>query len=163
MKPFDQSQCKLTEEEKEPSFEQEDSPDSDDNIPLNTGVLSRTQGMLDGLRDSLELPVNFKPRSDELMTLTKRASKPAGKIMKNEDYYLDQCPIELVSISLKFIVEVLTDLELVSGVEEIPHSISRLLYLANGKSDLLTEKDIYDNYLLECKSVISDELRNLKE
>jgi len=49
-------------------------------------------------------------------------------------------------------------LDIVSGVEEIPHSISRLLYLANSKSDLLTEKDIFENFLLESKKALTDEL-----
>jgi hypothetical protein len=63
-----------------------------------------------------------------------------------------------VSILLKFIVETLTELDIVSGVEEIPHSISRLLYLANSKSDLLTEKDIFETFLLESKKALTDEL-----
>ncbi len=63
-----------------------------------------------------------------------------------------------MSILLKFIVETLTELDIVSGVEEIPHSISRLLYLANSKSDLLTEKDIFETFLLESKKALTDEL-----
>ena len=63
-----------------------------------------------------------------------------------------------MSILLKFIVETLTELDIVSGVEEIPHSISRLLYLANSKSDFLTEKDIFETFLLESKKALTDEL-----
>ena len=116
--------------------------------------------MLDSLKTSLDLPINFKPKVIE----DPRKSKLqfGNKIVKNEEYYLEQCPIELISILLKYIVEMLTSLEVISGVEEIPHSISRLLYMANSKSDLLTEKDIFETYLLDSKKAMDDELRNLQ-
>jgi hypothetical protein len=45
----------------------------------------------------------------------------------------------------------------VTSPEELPISVSRLLYLANGKSDLETENDIFDNFLHECKSILDEE------
>ena len=48
-------------------------------------------------------------------------------------------------------------------MEEIPHSISRLLYMANAKSDLQTEKEIFEHYLLDSKKAMDDELRNLQQ
>jgi hypothetical protein len=84
-------------------------------------------------------------------------------VTKNEEYYIEQCPIELISILLKYIIETLTSLEIITVVEEIPHSISRLLYMANAKSDLQTEKEIFENYLLDSKKAMDDELRNLQQ
>jgi hypothetical protein len=62
---------------------------------------------------------------------------------KSEEYYLEQCPAEIGSICLKFIVDMLVEMEIVSGLEDIPPSIGRLLYLANLKSDSNTERDIF--------------------
>ena len=53
--------------------------------------------------------------------------------------------------------------EVVQSVEQIPFSISRLLYLANSKSDLAIEKEIFDSYLFESKKIIEDEYRVMIE
>lgn len=117
--------------------------------------------MLDSLKQQVDLPMNFKPKIIE----DPRKSKLqfGNKVTKNEEYYIEQCPIELISILLKYIIEMLTSLEIISVVEEIPHSISRLLYMANAKSDLSTEKEIFENYLLDSKKAMDDELRNLQQ
>ena len=51
----------------------------------------------------------------------------------------------------------------VKQVEHIPFSISRLIYLANSKSDLGLERDIFETYLFESKKIIDDEYHNMKE
>ena len=71
--------------------------------------------------------------------------------------------MEMCSILLKTLVQWLCAFELVQTAEQIPYSISRLLYLANGKSDLLIEKEIFDQYLLESKKLIDDELSQLHD
>ena len=88
-----------------------------------------------------------------------------GKIsvLKNEEYYLEHCPVELCSILLKFVVQQLVTVEAVKQVEHIPFSISRLIYLANSKSDLSVERDIFDTFLFESKKIIDDEYRNMTE
>jgi len=76
---------------------------------------------------------------------------------KGEDYFLDHAPIEMTSVLLKLIVEILVKLGAVTAPEQIPHSISRLLYQANAKSDLETEHEIYESFLNECKVMIDKE------
>lgn len=48
-------------------------------------------------------------------------------------------------------------IEAISHPEELPISVSRLLYLANLKSDLDTENEIFDSFLHECKSILDEE------
>lgn len=36
-----------------------------------------------------------------------------------------------------------------------------MLFLANGKSDLVVEKELFDTYLLECKKILDDEMAHL--
>lgn len=116
--------------------------------------------MLDSLKTKIDLPVNFKPKIQEDK---QKAGQRNAKVVKNEEYYLEHCPVEIVSILLKFIIELLAESEIVNCVEEIPYQISRLLYLANSKSELLTEKDIFDNYLHDSKKLISKVIKNLTE
>ena len=54
--------------------------------------------MLDTLKNKIDVPVNFRPKKIPTGQQTK-------KIVKNEEYYLDHCPLEMVSILLKFLVE----------------------------------------------------------
>jgi len=116
--------------------------------------------MLNSLKTVIDLPVNFKPKiQEEKLKIGQRNTK----VVKNEEFYLEHCPVEIVSILLKFIIELLAEMEIVNGVEEIPYQISRLLYLANSKSELLTEKDIFDNYLHDSKKLISKAIKNLTE
>lgn len=72
--------------------------------------------MLDSLKSRIDLPVNFKGRGGQsaagAVSSNNADGKGAGntkkaaqKIVKNEEYYLDHCPVELVSILLKFVVE----------------------------------------------------------
>lgn len=47
------------------------------------------------------------------------------------------------------------------SVEQIPFSISRLLFLANSKSDLTVEKELFESYLVESKRILDDEVLHL--
>jgi hypothetical protein len=49
----------------------------------------------------------------------------------------------------------------VQSAEHIPFSISRLIYLANSKSDIGVERELFDTYLFESKKIIDDEYRNM--
>jgi hypothetical protein len=55
------------------------------------------------------------------------------------------------------VIQELVKVEVVQSVEQIPFSISRLVYLANGKSDLAVEKELFDYYLLESKKILDNE------
>lgn len=124
------------------------------------------QDMLDKLKMTLDVPVQFKaklaPVQEKKPEKTK-GGKPSHSIVKNEEYFLEHCPVELCSIMLKFIIQQLVTVEVVQSVEQIPFSISRLLYLANSKSDLAIEKEIFDSYLFESKKIIEDEYRVMIE
>ena len=123
------------------------------------------QGMLDKLRaDPDNVQVQFRPKTEKVVL--DKVDKKSGKlqqIVKNEDYYLEHCPVELCSILLKTFVQELCQFEVVQSAEQIPHSISKLLYLANGKSDLTVEKEIFDCYLYETKKIIDDEVTHLTD
>ncbi len=54
--------------------------------------------MLDGLKLSPDLPAQFRPK-----VFVKDADPKKQKVVKNEEYYIEHCPIELCSILLKFI------------------------------------------------------------
>jgi hypothetical protein len=53
--------------------------------------------------------------------------------------------------------------DVVQTVEQLPFSISRLLFVANAKSDLIVEKELFDTYLLESKKIIDDEIGYLND
>ena len=53
--------------------------------------------------------------------------------------------------------------EVVQTVEQLPFTISRLLFVANAKSDLLMEKELFDTYLLETKRILDDEIGHLHD
>ena len=71
---------------------------------------------------------------------------------------MEHCSVELTSALTKVIVEQLIRLKAVNAVEEIPFSISRLLYLANNKSDLNIERDIFEQFCHESNKVLVDEI-----
>ena len=71
--------------------------------------------------------------------------------------------MELISILLKVIVQLLTKVDAVQSVEMIPHSISRLLYLCNQRSDPITEREVYDLFLFESNKIVIDELKNFTQ
>jgi len=55
--------------------------------------------MLDTVKNKIDVPVNFRPKK------ISAAESKAKKVIKNEEYYLDHCPLEIISILLKFLVE----------------------------------------------------------
>ena len=120
--------------------------------------------MLDKLKTTLDVPVQFKAKNVPLLEMQpekQKGGKTVTPIVKNEEYYLEHCPIELCSILLKFIIQQLVTVEAVQSVEQIPFSISRLIFVANSKSDLGVEKELFDSYLFESKKIIDDEYRNM--
>jgi hypothetical protein len=113
------------------------------------------------------LPVQFKAKHESSVDQgpdhisRDKKKKKEQQIVKNEEYYLEHCPVELCSILLKFIVQELCQIEVIQSVEQIPFSISRLLFLANSKSDLQVEKDLFDSYLVESKKILDEEVAHL--
>jgi nucleoside diphosphate kinase len=129
---------------------------SDDGVTYN---LNRVQSLLNDLKGLLDLPVNFKPRSLERDGGIKSQT---NKIMRNEEYYLEHNSMEIVSLLVKYIVEILIKLNVVESVETIPHSISRILYLASNKSDLALETELYNQFFIESNKIIIDEINHYK-
>jgi hypothetical protein len=142
------------------TLEQEESDElganSEEEVAYN---VEKTEVMLNSLKACIDLPVNFKPRIFDQPQVKSRSA--AQKVVKNEEYFLENCSVELVSVLLKYVVELLTKVDAVTAVEQIPHSISRLLYLSNNKSDLQTERELFELFLAESNKVMVDELRNL--
>ena len=96
-----------------PPVEQEDSDElganSEEEVAYN---VEKTENMLNELKACIDLPVNFKPRVFEASQVKSRNGQ-SQKIIKNEEYFLENCPVELVSILLKYIVELLQKVEAV--------------------------------------------------
>ena len=121
--------------------------------------------MLNELKSCLDLPVNFKPRmgSDNQNTRGSRMARDHQKIPKNEEYYLDNYAVEIVSALLKMIVEGLVRTQSINAVEQIPFSISRLLYLASNRSDQPVEREIFEQFCFESNKVMVDEIAHFKD
>lgn len=112
--------------------------------------------MLDSLEATFgNLPANFKGNPKSNFDLV-------NGILRDEEYFLNHCPVELTSILLKLIVELIVSVGYCDKVEEIPECISKLLFLANSKSDLSLEKELFENYLHDCKSIIEQEILSMR-
>lgn len=82
--------------------------------------LEKIQAMLNDLKACLDLPVNFKPRipdNPQIQPRSQSRTHNQPKIVKNEEYYLEHAPIELVSALVKVLVESLIRTNAVSSVE----------------------------------------------
>lgn len=113
----------------------EEQNSDEDGVDRSEYHLEKIQAMLNDLKTCLDLPVNFKPRIQETAPSRTQSRLQMPKVNKNEEYYLEHCPTELISALLKVVVEVLIRTKSVNSVETIPYSISRLLYLASNRSD----------------------------
>ena len=82
------------------------------------------------------------------------------KIIRNEEYYLEHFSMELISALLKVLVEGLIRTKSIESVEQIPFSISRLLYLASNRSDQLMEREIFEQFCLESNKIMVDEINH---
>jgi len=54
---------------------------------------------------------------------------------KNEDYYLNNCPVELASICVKLLVDILVQVGKCKSIADVPPQVSQLLQKCNRKSD----------------------------
>lgn len=75
--------------------------------------------MLDQLKSCLDLPVNFKPRIPDVVVQPRSQSRAHNqpKVVKNEEYYLEHAPTELISVLVKVVVEALIRTNSISSVE----------------------------------------------
>lgn len=85
---------------------------------LHQKSVPQTQNMLEKLKTMLDLPINFKPRGtgygnsiDQKQQWMKNTMQGFGKlqskVVKKEEYFIDNTPIELSSILIKVLVELL--------------------------------------------------------
>ena len=81
--------------------------------------VEKVDGMLNGLKACIDLPVNFKPRILEPTGLKGRRDAQRT-VLKDEDHYLNNHAMELISILLKVIVELLTKVEAVAVIRHAP-------------------------------------------
>jgi len=125
--------------------------------------LVKINTMLNDLKACLDLPVNFKPRVTD-KGLPSQVNKPAHqKQTRNEEYYLEHASVELVSALLKLVVELLIQTNVISSVEQIPFSISRLLYLASNRSDQNVERELFDQFCYESNRIVVDEIKHFRD
>ena len=83
--------------------------------------------------------------------------------LKNEEFYLNSCPVELASICVKLLVDVLIQVGKVQTIADIPIQVTQLLHQCNRKSDQTVEQEILNKYLNETKKVIDEQIDILKQ
>ena len=126
------------------------SSDGADSIREENFAPDGIQYILDDLKNTMDLPVNLKPRSNA-ESKSRALSPHSNAAVRNrrEEYILEHNQSELVSVLLKCLVDQLVRIDAVKSVEHIPQSISRLLFLANNKTETSLEREIFDFYLKE--------------
>ena len=124
--------------------------------------LEKIGGLLTDLKSYLDLPVNFKPRIPENVK-GNRQKEQQTKFSRNEEYFLEHSTTELVSALVKVIVEMLMRLQVVSTPEQVPFSISRLLFLASNRSDPNIEKEIFEQFCFESNKIVVEEVNHFQE
>jgi hypothetical protein len=70
---------------------------------------------------------------------------------RTEDYYLNNCPVELASICVKSLVDILIQVGMCSSVADVPAQVSQLLQQCNKKSDQTVEREILGKFLSSTK------------
>ena len=69
----------------------------------------------------------------------------------------------MISALLKVVVEGLIRTKQVLSVEQIPFSISRLLYLVTNKSEAPIEKEIFEQFCMESNKIMVDEINHFQD
>jgi len=69
--------------------------------------------------------------------------------------------MELASISVKLLVDVLVKLGRCNSVDDVPAQINRLLQICNKRSDQAVEQEILDRFLRVTKTIIDDQVDEL--
>ena len=69
---------------------------------------------------------------------TAKAKKSPGTD-KNEEFYLNNCPVELASICVKLLIDVMVQVGKCQSLADVPTQITQLLKLCNMKSDQTIE------------------------
>lgn len=74
------------------------------------------------------------------MLISQASSQPPQQPLhqvgeKNEDYYLNNCPVELASICVKLLVDILVQVGKCKSIADVPPQVSQLLQKCNRKSD----------------------------
>ena len=64
---------------------------------------------------------------------------------------------------VKVVVEALIRTNSISSVEQIPFSISRLLYLASNRSDQTVERELFENYCMESNKILVEEIGHYQD
>jgi hypothetical protein len=80
----------------------------------------------------------------------------------SEEYYMNNCPVELASICVKLLVDVLVQVGKCQSIADVPPQVSMLLQQINRKSDQTVEQEILNRYLNETKRIIDDQINELK-
>jgi hypothetical protein len=109
--------------------------------------------------------VNAETSSKQPGSLTSGPSQlvqPQPASEKTEEYYLNHCPVELASICVKLLVDILVQIGTCSSVADVPPQVSQLLLQCNKKSDQTVEKEILGRFLSSTKSIIEKQIAELR-
>lgn len=139
------------------------SSENDGNGEKGDYHLEKINMWLNELKACLDLPVNFKPRIQESTMGKQSRGASQAKVNKNEEYYLEHCPNEIISSLIKILVEGLIRTKAIQSVEQIPFSISRMLFISSSKADLLLEREIYEQFCFESNKIMVDEINHFND
>lgn len=89
------------------------------------------------------------------------AERPGPVDAKSEEYYLRNCPIELASVAVKLLVDVLIQVGWCHSLEDVPAQVGQLLLECNRKSDQAVEQEILEKFLADTKRIIDTQIREL--
>lgn len=78
--------------------------------------------------------------------------------VRDEEDCLTNYPVELASISVKLLVDLLVRLGLCSSAEDVPEQLAPLLQECNEKSESAVEQEIYERFLRVSKELLDEQI-----
>ncbi|CDW76064.1 UNKNOWN [Stylonychia lemnae] len=132
----------------------------------------RSNKSIDSKKDTIQLKQEFnQERQSKQKHIQPSAGLELGKFLKkdendehlnerDENYFITFCYLELVSILIKVVGDVYQNCSTEPN-EKLPQKFEKLLNLASQKSDITTEQEILQKFLIEIKNGIEDRFSHL--
>ena len=102
------------------------------------------------------------PQSVGGSRLQSNAKQGPDDYKNDEESILNNCSIEMASICVKLLVDILIQVGKCKSVSDVPQDVAHLLQLCNLKSSHEVEQDILDKYLGTTKQIIDNQISDLR-
>lgn len=96
--------------------------------------------------------------TQEAASAERRALHAELDPIRDEEHCLTNFPIELASISVKVLVDVLVRLGLCASAEDVPEPLAALLQECNERSEAAVEQEIYERFLKVSKELLDERI-----